>query len=161
MRYIWLSVVVGLMLCSCSKKKDTGNSAAVSDKMKSAVEAIQPQPPKAPTAQEATPSWKIASASLKDAAPTGGGQMTVTLFAANKKPRYLYLQLEFTSEPNQWALEDFTVRTAGGQHVRGAPTIARTSPTTLTLIYDSESGWDAGDELFLHGLEKSQPFKTR
>lgn len=123
----------------------------------------QLEPPSAPAPQpapadETSSSWKISSAKLQDVAPAGGGQATVTLFAANKKPRYLYLQLESPPESAPSGLEDFAIRTGDGQFVGGGPVVVKNTPTGITLVFHSETGWDSGAEYFLHGLGQRQSF---
>ena len=105
--------------------------------------------------------WKLHNVALMEMAPTGAGQMAVTLFSANKKPRYLWMTLSFDKEPSRSDLEQFSILKPDGGPVNGASVHSSVAKgSDLTLIFESQTGWDTSTKLALSGMEHKVPFKT-
>lgn len=105
--------------------------------------------------------WKLHNVELMEMAPAGGGQMALTLFSANKKPRYLWMTLSFDQEPSRSDLERFTILEPDGGTVNGASVHSSLAKgSDLILIFESQTGWYTSTRLALSGMDHKVPFKT-
>ncbi len=105
--------------------------------------------------------WRLQSVEIMNMAPAGDGQMTVTLFSANEKPRYLWMTLSFEKEPSRRDLEEFAILYPSGNRVSETSIhSSMTKDTFLVLIFEAQTGWDKSTKLMLSGMDHQVPFKT-
>ena len=105
--------------------------------------------------------WRLKDVALMDMAPAGGGKMTVSLFSANRKPRYLWMTLSFEEKPSRRDLQKFAILDESGDRAYGSSVHSSIeNPAGIILVFESQTGWDTKIKLTLSGMSHEVPFKT-